>query len=83
MKKIPVRIGCIGAFVLALSGMDCSQRSDRYLGDGVRKESDGDLNGAIKEYDKAIALNPNYAGPYYARGLSGSLAKFLGLEYRE
>jgi tetratricopeptide (TPR) repeat protein len=29
-----------------------------------------DLDGAIADYDKAIALNPNYAHPYAARGLT-------------
>lgn len=28
----------------------------------------GDWKGAIKEYDKAIALNPNHADAYYFRG---------------
>jgi formylglycine-generating enzyme required for sulfatase activity/Flp pilus assembly protein TadD len=37
---------------------------------GVEKDSKGDLNGAIAEYNKAIELDPKYALAYYNRGVA-------------
>lgn len=51
---------------------------------GLEKRSDGDWDGAIAEYSRAIDLNPNYAEAYCNRGnmkyangdISGALADF-------
>lgn len=36
---------------------------------GFLKQQEGDLQGAIDEYNAALAHNPNFAAPYYYRGL--------------
>lgn len=36
---------------------------------GFLKQKEDDLQGAIEEYNKAIEHNPNFAEPYYYRGL--------------
>ncbi len=41
-----------------------------YHESGKDKDERGDLDGAIADYDKAIALNPNYVQAYSDRGLS-------------
>ena len=40
-----------------------------YCGRGTAKGNKGDYDGAIADFDRAIAINPNYAEAYYNRGL--------------
>ena len=45
----------------------------------AKKELDGDYKGAIKAYDTAIHLNPDFAGVYLKRGLvKSNLADYKG-----
>lgn len=41
---------------------------EKYRKSGDAKLSDGDLNGALDEYDKALQLNPKNAMAHYGRG---------------
>jgi tetratricopeptide (TPR) repeat protein len=47
-----------------------AQTVDEYFSKGNDKFKLQDYNGAISDYDKAIELNPKYAGLYYNRGLA-------------
>jgi tetratricopeptide (TPR) repeat protein/S1-C subfamily serine protease len=40
-----------------------------YIGRGLVKSELGDKQSAISDYNRAIKLNPNFAGAYYNRGL--------------
>jgi tetratricopeptide (TPR) repeat protein len=39
-----------------------------FLIQGLEKQNEGDLKGAIADYDQAIRLNPDFAHAYYKRG---------------
>ena len=45
------------------------ENADIYLKLGFLKQQQNDLRGAIKDYSKAIKLNPNLADSYYYRGV--------------
>ena len=42
--------------------------AEEYYKSGYRKTLDGDYKGAIKEFDKAIEINPKYEEAYLFRG---------------
>lgn len=50
---------------LAMEGED----ADLYVKLGFLKQQEKDLHGALADYSKAIEFNPNFAQPYYYRGL--------------
>ena len=50
---------------LKLEGAD----ADLYVKLGFLKQQDNDLHGALADYNKAIEFNPQFAQPYYYRGL--------------
>lgn len=47
----------------------CDTATD-YFSSGNAKQSQGDLNGAIADYNKAIELNPDLVAAYKGRGLA-------------
>jgi len=44
--------------------------AEEYYDSGVEKLDSGDFQGAIKDFNKAIEINPKYANAYYDRGLA-------------
>lgn len=44
------------------------QTAEEYVNRGIARSKKGDLDGAIADYDKAIALKPDYAYAYNNRG---------------
>lgn len=50
---------------LAMEGAD----ADLYVKLGFLKQQEKDLHGALADYNKAIEFNPQFAQPYYYRGL--------------
>jgi len=44
--------------------------TEEYFKSGVEKADSGDYQGAIKDFNKAIELNPKYAGVYNNRGVA-------------
>jgi tetratricopeptide (TPR) repeat protein len=50
---------------LKLEGAD----ADLYVKLGFLKQQENDLHGALADYNKAIEFNPQFAQPYYYRGL--------------
>ena len=48
--------------------MTDKKQTDQFLQDAAEKISRGEYEQAIKDYDKAIELNPEYATAYNNRG---------------
>jgi len=44
--------------------------ADEYYDSGVEKLDSGDYQGAMKEFDKAVEINPKYVDAYYSRGMA-------------
>ena len=66
---IPVLILTILLTTNGLCDTNSMTAADHRL-EGAEKLSNGDYNGAIKAYNKAIALDPKYAYAYIARGFA-------------
>ncbi len=58
--------------LISLFLFSCSQdnrrTADDYCEDGIQKMYEQDYEGAFKDFNKAIELDPNYAKSYYHRG---------------
>jgi tetratricopeptide (TPR) repeat protein len=71
-------------FTLNLSGVFCAENPKVAFEKGMKKLTKNDLAGAIKEFDVAISLKPDYLQAYYNRGtakmnlsdLPGALADY-------
>ncbi|MFH1134867.1 MAG: tetratricopeptide repeat protein [Pseudomonadota bacterium] len=46
------------------------ERAISYLLRGEAAKDKGDLDGAVKDFDRALRINPNYAQAHYFRGLA-------------
>ena len=46
------------------------QTAVEYFDSGYDKSENGDYNGAISDYNKAIEINPNFAEAYYNRAIT-------------
>jgi tetratricopeptide (TPR) repeat protein len=44
--------------------------AEQHYRGGIAKKANGDLDGAIADYTKAIELNPRYAAAYVNRGVA-------------
>lgn len=69
------RFICVVTVLLSLFGAAPAQDKEpetagEYVQRGVVRSKKGDLDGAIADYDKAIALRPDYAYAYNNRGNS-------------
>jgi len=64
----PVRFLVLLAMFLTTAIASCSNKGDDYFRSGYAKWAKGDLDGAIADYTKAIALKPDDAKAYFNRG---------------
>ncbi len=55
-------------FLLLVSFTAGAQTAQDYFKDGLKKHKDKDYKGAIKEYNKAIKIIPNYRDALFNRG---------------
>jgi tetratricopeptide (TPR) repeat protein len=70
MSKRIILLGMV-CWGLAFAIWSSWQKTGAYrLHKGVRKYEAGDFDGAIADYDRAIALNPHDSRAYYDRGLA-------------
>ncbi|HRT68111.1 MAG TPA: tetratricopeptide repeat protein, partial [Bacteroidota bacterium] len=72
MKSNIFTIICVIAGLLSISIFltDCSNKNvKKYLDNGIAKYNEGDFNGALEQFSKAIEIDPEYADAYNNRGL--------------
>ena len=71
--------------ILSLSLLTASfgQTADEYLKNGVEKHNAKDLDGAIKDYTKAIKLDKNLTNAYYNRGMCEQALKNYKDAYKD
>ncbi len=50
--------------------INAQNSAEEYFYSGVEKLDSGDFQGAIKDFNKAIGINPKYAKAYYGRGVA-------------
>lgn len=62
MKKLLALLLFFGSFAAI------GQTAQDYFNDGLQKHKKKDYKGAIKEYNKALKMIPNYRDAYYNRG---------------
>jgi tetratricopeptide (TPR) repeat protein len=63
-----VRLGLLWAILAFVPTLSAQKTVDDYCDSAKAKYSTGDFDGAIADYDQAIALNPGYAKIYRRRG---------------
>jgi tetratricopeptide (TPR) repeat protein len=68
MKKLMISL-----VLVLISAVGYSQTAKEYNKMGLSKAIHVDHTGAILDYNKAIAIDPNYALAYYNRGFSKSV----------
>ena len=57
-------------FILPIPQKAIAESAEFYNESGFKKIENGDFDGAISDFTKALKLNPKYADGYYYRGLS-------------
>ena len=57
-------------FIFFFSYTTYSQTAEEYYIKGVEKAGNGDYEGAITDWTKAIEIDPKYVNAYYNRGIS-------------
>ncbi|HLF52558.1 tetratricopeptide repeat protein [Flavobacterium sp.] len=66
-----------------------SQNSDDFVTNGMTKQFQKNYNGALKDFDKAIELNPNNSEAYFCKGVlyqrmnSPTLAQFSMMNFNK
>ncbi len=68
-KNMPMKRILVFAFLIC-SFAATAQTAQDYFRDGLKKHKEKDYKGAIKEYNKAIKMIPNYRDAFYNRGTS-------------
>jgi len=59
--------------------INAQNSAEEYFNSGIEKANSGDYEGAIKEFDKAVEINPKFAEAYYNRGVAkGELGDYRG-----
>src|ERR671938_543421 len=71
------RFCCLAITLLVLFGAVAAQEKEPqtaqdYVNRGLARGEKRDFNGAIADFNTAIALNPNYYQAYFGRGLTRS-----------
>ena len=67
MKKI-ILSSIIALIILHITGCNQNKSADDFFNSAYHKFELKDLNGALKDYDKAIELNPKFIKAYIQRG---------------
>src|SRR6266850_7191852 len=57
-------------FIACTSSGQSGNSAEQYYRSAISKKANGDLDGAISDYTKAIEINPRYAEAYANRGLA-------------
>ena len=68
---LPTKLLAVLSLMLpAVAAAQISAFAPNYNKRGLAREAKGDHDGAIADYNRAIELNPKYAGAYNNRGLA-------------
>ncbi|MDA2919073.1 tetratricopeptide repeat protein [Desulfobacterota bacterium AH_259_B03_O07] len=70
IHNLMISIGLTLVLLFSLVTPIYSQTAQTYIDSGSKKHRQGDYRGAIKDYTKAIEINPKDAEVYYGRGLT-------------
>ena len=78
MTKLPIAVFLI-LFTFSAYAQKTGDDAEAYLNKGFAKHVSVDYYGAIKDYNKAIELKPDFANAYVYRGLAkGDLGDYKG-----
>ena len=69
LKPIAAALGAIFAVSLAVSPV-ANAADNPFIKSGKAKSDEGDYDGAIADYDRALEHKPDYASAYYNRGVA-------------
>ena len=58
------------ALLLTIAGTSCSNKASEYYERGYNRQSNGDFDGAILDFNKAIELKPDFVDAYHDRGVA-------------
>jgi tetratricopeptide (TPR) repeat protein len=70
ISKVPILFGIILLVLLIFPTVSANNQTDQYYNEGKNIAKLGQYTDAVTSYDKAIAINPDYAEAWFNRGVT-------------